>query len=148
MLLFCAVLQRFVNFERIFLYEPCKCNRALLNRITKADSSFSISGILIAVILCPALCIVNVVNKANVWQKYQIHHEPTSVCSSLVKSVSFFYVSFLQVIIGGSCLKYHFCCDKTCLLSQKYACCDKSFVTNKKYVCCDKTFVMTSILLL
>ena len=41
-------------------------------------------------------------------------------------------------IIGRSCPEYHFCRDKTRLLSrQKYACRDNRFV-EKKYVCHDK----------
>ena len=66
-------------------------------------------------------------------------------------------------IIGRSCHRYHFCCDKsfvvtnTCLSpqthvcgnktrllqQQKYACCDKFFL-RQDYVCCDKSFVVTN----
>ena len=60
----------------------------------------------------------------------------------------------LTNIIGGSCHKYHFCRDKTRLLSRpKYACRNKimffdiKVLSRSKCVCRNKTFVATSILL-
>ena len=64
-------------------------------------------------------------------------------------------------IFGGSCHKYNFCRDKTCLLpQQKYGCRDKTsfyrdkhvsvatkLLSRQNYVCRDKHFVATSILL-
>ena len=47
-------------------------------------------------------------------------------------------------IIGGSCHKYHFCRDKTRLLSrQKYACRDKTFCTVQRFCRKKHTFVAT-----
>ena len=87
--------------------------------------------------------------------------------NSCISTLEFHWVKWWVPITGGSCHKYHFCCNKsfvtantfvthirTKLLSgQNYVCCDKTFIT-KKYlsqqtrICCDKSFVMTSILLL
>ena len=48
-------------------------------------------------------------------------------------------------VVGGSCHKCHFCCDKThLLLGQKYAYHDKSFVMNF-LIYHNKTFVTTNI---
>ena len=54
----------------------------------------------------------------------------------------------LSTVTGGSCHKYHFCRDKTHLLSQqKYVCCDETIVATKIF-CCDKHNFVTTILLL
>ena len=50
----------------------------------------------------------------------------------------------MQTIIGRSCHKYDFCCDKTrLLLLQKCVCHDKAFIATKVFVatkifCCNK----------
>ena len=55
-------------------------------------------------------------------------------------------ITVITTITGGSCNKYHFCCDKsfvvtnTCLLWQKYTCCDKTFVQTK--LCLSWPFVL------
>ena len=44
-------------------------------------------------------------------------------------------------IIGGSCHKDHFCCNKKFVATKLSFCCDKS-------ACCDKTFVVRKVCLL
>ena len=85
-------------------------------------------------------------------------------CMPLLSLPCFVLIPF--DLFSGSCHKYNFCRDKTCLLlRQKYACRDKRFVTTKlglswqKYashdksmlvvttVCGNKSFVMTNIYL-
>jgi len=154
------VFEKFVNSERIFLYEPCKCNRAVLNRITKADGSFSISGIPIAAILCPALCIVNIINKAKMCGK-SIKYIMSQLLFALhwwrVYLVSLYFIPIgyhwreLPQVSFLSWQNMSFVTTKVCLLWQ-------SFVANKirflrQNFCNDKhnfvkSFVMTSILLL
>ena len=61
-----------------------------------------------------------------------------------VVQASFHLVVSMGNIIGRNYHKYHFCCDKTRLLSrQKYGCRDKQFVAKKiclsrQNCCCDK----------
>ena len=47
----------------------------------------------------------------------------------------------LQNIIGGSCHKYHFCCDKQLFVVTKH------LLSWQNNACCSKTFVTASILL-
>ena len=61
----------------------------------------------------------------------------------------------LSTVIGGSCHKYYFCRDKTCLLlQQKYACRGKTIVAaniilSRQKFCCNKhTFVAANTFLL
>ena len=50
----------------------------------------------------------------------------------------------LKSIIGRSCHKYHFCCDKHVFVTTNI-CCDRSFVKTNIF-CCDKhNFVMTKV---
>ena len=66
------------------------------------------------------------------------HRKAISDCQLVMKSN--------YSIAGGNCHKYHFCHNKTCLLSQQiYFCCDKTFVMT--IICHDKhKFVTTKLL--
>ena len=76
-------------------------------------------------------------------------------------SASFCALELVLSVIGGSCYKYHFCCDKrfvatdTCLSRQNTSfvatkvCRDKSFIakelSRQNIFCRDRTFVTTNI---
>ena len=66
-----------------------------------------------------------------------------SVCTATLLPPPLPLSPALTSIIGGSCHKYHFSCDKSFVMTKHVFCRNKTFVATKVF--CHKTFVVTNI---